>query len=373
MNVIDKGFFEEKREWSKIKDQILGGYLPPYLTKVGKLGKKIVLIDAFAGPGKFADGTAGSPLIISHTADKFVPSQHIVIFVNKKKLNHDNLCYLFKKKIDEGKVIPINGDARMLLSKLENILNDETLLLYLDPFGLKGCDFKSILPFLNRKNTNSSELIMNISVPIIHRLAAKKNVIDGNINQKVRAFHNTLSNALGGDYWKEFLFNEKLTPYEQIDKVMTTYKKLLQNYLPVVGFCPVYESHERSILKYYVFFASRHIDAAILMNDIMYAAYWKHIWQAKTKGTLFETGDMDFILPADYYSKLEEAVFEQLGSEKLRRVDIWQKIVLDKFMRFKSSDYRNIIVSLLKKKEIEFIDSRGTGRLNDDSIIYRIK
>ncbi|MFC1634935.1 hypothetical protein ACFL5Z_08835, partial [Planctomycetota bacterium] len=60
----DKSFFNEKRHWSKRKDRILECYLPPYLSKIATQRHPILIVDAFAGPGKFGDGEPGSPLII---------------------------------------------------------------------------------------------------------------------------------------------------------------------------------------------------------------------------------------------------------------------------------------------------------------------
>lgn len=56
-------FFKGKRTWSIIKDQIIKDYLAPYLSKVSKLNKRIVIVDAFAGPGRFDDGSIGSHTI----------------------------------------------------------------------------------------------------------------------------------------------------------------------------------------------------------------------------------------------------------------------------------------------------------------------
>ncbi len=42
-------FFEGKRLWSKIKDEVLGNYMTPYLAKVNKRGQPILLIDGYAG------------------------------------------------------------------------------------------------------------------------------------------------------------------------------------------------------------------------------------------------------------------------------------------------------------------------------------
>ena len=47
----EEKFFEVKKPWSKIKDQIISKYLVPYLSKVKELKKPIIIIDAFAGPG----------------------------------------------------------------------------------------------------------------------------------------------------------------------------------------------------------------------------------------------------------------------------------------------------------------------------------
>ncbi len=48
---ISQTFFKGKRPWSKIKDQVLDSYMPPYLSKVKNLQKPILLIDASAVPG----------------------------------------------------------------------------------------------------------------------------------------------------------------------------------------------------------------------------------------------------------------------------------------------------------------------------------
>ena len=41
-------FFEGKRPWSVIKDEILGAYMSPYIAKVNRLKRRILLIDGYA-------------------------------------------------------------------------------------------------------------------------------------------------------------------------------------------------------------------------------------------------------------------------------------------------------------------------------------
>ena len=63
-------FFKAKREWSKVKDEILGKYIACYLKTIQHRGRPIIIIDAFSGPGSFGDGSDGSPLITCKTIEK---------------------------------------------------------------------------------------------------------------------------------------------------------------------------------------------------------------------------------------------------------------------------------------------------------------
>lgn len=145
--VTENEFFKAKRPWSKIKDQVIGSYLVPYLRKVSKLGHRIVIVDAFAGPGIFEDGSKGSPFIICEVAEEQVPRNYLGIFVNKNKDSHIKLENTLEKYIKTKKAIPILGNAQDLLIELKNIVGNATLLIYLDPFGLKGCEFQLLEPY----------------------------------------------------------------------------------------------------------------------------------------------------------------------------------------------------------------------------------
>lgn len=56
-------FFVEKKPWSKVKDELLGCYLKPYVAKILYTRKPLAYVDCFAGKGKFDDGNPGSLLI----------------------------------------------------------------------------------------------------------------------------------------------------------------------------------------------------------------------------------------------------------------------------------------------------------------------
>ena len=63
-------FFVEKKAWSVVKDELLGCYFMPYVSKILHTGRPLVYVDCFAGKGKFDDGNPGSPLIALEAIDK---------------------------------------------------------------------------------------------------------------------------------------------------------------------------------------------------------------------------------------------------------------------------------------------------------------
>jgi three-Cys-motif partner protein len=78
-------FFKGKRPWSTIKDDVLRLYMPRYLAKVNTLGKRIKLIDGYAGMGVYDDGSEGSPLIMCRQAERCARGSYDAIFVNKDR------------------------------------------------------------------------------------------------------------------------------------------------------------------------------------------------------------------------------------------------------------------------------------------------
>ncbi len=88
----DDDFFDRKRPWSHIKDTVLVEYLGPYLHKVTRaVGERVVLVDGFAGPGRFKDGSPGSPLLMLDVADRNTPGECVAVFANVDAAYHAEL------------------------------------------------------------------------------------------------------------------------------------------------------------------------------------------------------------------------------------------------------------------------------------------
>jgi three-Cys-motif partner protein len=359
-------FFSVKRPWSRIKDRVLSAYLAVYLPKVATLGKRIVLVDGFAGPGRFEDGSAGSPLLIVNAAEARVPGKYLALFVNKDREHHEALTKLMQPYIDKGSVQTIYGSAADLLANLAGAVRDQTLFLYLDPFGLAGCEFNALMPFLQR-TTGSTEIFINIQRQEIPRLACVTAEAKG-LTPQVDALQRRLSAVMGNSYWRGVFADSTVTKTdERVTKVVEDYRRRIAKFLPYTGSCPV-KDREDGPIKYQMMLCSRHPHALEVMNDAACRAYNQQMYEQRVKGTLFEPTNWEEERDLTHLTPAVIETLARVGPTSRRR--LWLEFVQQHFMEFMSKEYRQAVVQLIGDGVIDWDDVKGTGRLNDDATLF---
>jgi three-Cys-motif partner protein len=360
---IDASFFDGKRPWSQIKDQVLGNYLPPYLRKTQRLPQPIVIVDCFAGRGTFSDGSPGSPLIICQQIKQHAPERATAYFVNKRPEHHDALTRTLKGFMDTGIAHPALGQGETFLSELSARLQDQTLFVYLDPFGIKGCNFAATKTLFRRSPSASTEMLMTLSAPILHRLAAK-NSAHGITAQ----FHAVLDAVLGEVAWRDIMYDRTLSAAQKEERVIAAYCDQLRKYTNYACACPV-RDRDDSRVKYYIVFASRHVHALLLMNDIMLNAYQEHTFaKERERMPLFENTLEDWRTTRDTeQEELANLIAKTVRqSGPIRRATLWQQIVVEHFMQYREAEFRETVQTLVK---VGTVIPDQTGRLNDLSIL----
>lgn len=199
-------FFDGKRSWSLIKAKALGSYMSPYMAKMNARGNPILVIDGYAGPGVFDDKKAGSPMIICQAAEKYARGKYQAIFINKAPEHHEKLLQVLHKAGWLNSVKVVLGDTIQELPRISKRLSNQSVLLYLDPFGPTGCDFTLLQPFLSRNPSYSTEILLTLNMPGMHRLAAGNAVKAGRQDEQlIKSFHQKLTSVFGGDYWQEIM------------------------------------------------------------------------------------------------------------------------------------------------------------------------
>jgi len=356
-------FFHQKKDWSRTKDRVVGAYAVPYLEKVKKRDAPILLIDPFAGPGRFvADGAPGSPLLLTGIAERIVPGRYKAIFGNKRLRSHQKLTTTLSNLIDRKVVETHLLDADALLLNMGAKLGRATVFLYLDPFGLPPA-FARLRPFLERQA--STEILLNLPPSAIARHASM-----GPMTGQIEALHTRLTQVLGSEYWRGVFERPDIDQDEKLARVMRDYYARIRKFLPYSGTCPI-RQREGAAAKYHMTFFSGHPDSPVIYNDVMRKAYREGLYYAWAKGTLFEGTDELLDDRERDVNKLQVLVVEMLqAGGRESRMRLWREIVDSHFMEYSSSDFIRAVRLLSEQQRIGFEDVKGTGRLNDDAVLY---
>jgi three-Cys-motif partner protein len=365
-------FFDRKKPWSKIKDNILTKYIEPYLNKIKQLNRPIVIVDGFAGPGKFNDGSEGSPLIIcrriNEEKERLKRNIPIIgIFIDKKKQYYTELKNNLQEYIDNKIAFVFHEDFGNLVGEIIELVKDSSVLFYLDPFGIKGIEFKKLKNIFERVHIASTEVLMNFNYSSFVRQAGNWNIDDSaeKIEKKVRmAKLDNAKNVMGGDYWLDIVIDPRLFSTERELAVVEAYKEKYKNYFKYVCSCPVKEK-DQNVAKYHLIFTSRHFDALDLMNDIMHAEYENFLIREYSEGYLFDLRPED---KKKDLSKLEKTVYELVAREKpISRYGIRKALVPLNFLKYAKKDYRACVENLLKNEKL--FSETGKTRINDNVLL----
>ena len=308
----DKSFFDKKREWSERKDRILGSYLAAYLPKMATQGRPILIVDGFAGPGRFSDGNLGSPLIICANVRKAnkrktkFPVSTRVIAVEKDPDLASELCralagYDF-------------AEARWntfleISSEIVELLKTHNAFIYMDPWTVSGLDWRAMERIFSCLSRHVSvEVLLNLNAAAFVRrgLAALKLPeipVDEAHEDPLPADRDTdepvaidkLNEIVGGNWWIDRIHKEDGF-LNQVTAIVEGYCSQLARYFAEVGHHGLKAKPSHTIPKYYLIFASRHPDALRLMNDEMVKSRKTLAERARPKHPmLFETRSEELV------------------------------------------------------------------------------
>lgn len=206
-----QSFFKEKKKWSFVKDDLLAHYLKLYFSKILRTGRPTILIEGFAGKGKFDDGNIGSPIIALNIANKAVIAC---------KRNHRGIkCHFIEKKYAVELEENLSGYNCKIYSGtygkyfpqiLESVY-DKNVFVYIDSYGIKHIQFDKFRA-LSKSGAASFELLLNLNSfgfirESIRLLKAKP--LDDSIPEMDEAFEASDVNDIGnmnsianGEYWQ---------------------------------------------------------------------------------------------------------------------------------------------------------------------------
>jgi three-Cys-motif partner protein len=154
---VADNFFDEQSEQSQIKAAIVADYFWAWAKVIigaqkrhPKQAQKIAYIDLFAGPGRYQNGAASTPVLIMRKAveDTDIRDRLVTIFNDKDEENTASLVkeidaipcidtMKFKRRIETGEV----GES--IVKEFQSAKLIPTFL-FVDPFGYKGLSLQLV-------------------------------------------------------------------------------------------------------------------------------------------------------------------------------------------------------------------------------------
>lgn len=172
-------FFLEQKEQSAIKTAIVANFYATYINiiknSIGKECDRLYYIDLFAGPGKYKDGKASTPLKVFDIIEKQNLVDKISCVFNEKE--NDFFCRL-KENLESHSVFKkikfkpniFNLDANNV--PIDNILNKQCpIFSFIDPFGYKNVSVNQVWKLVQNAGSdcilffNANRIYMDLNKP----------------------------------------------------------------------------------------------------------------------------------------------------------------------------------------------------------------
>lgn len=295
MSKSNNDFFKEKKDWSLVKDRLLGCYLAPYFQKVLATGKPICYVDCFSGKGKFEDGNPGSPIIALQTRNKCLQQSRVSIdkrnAISMSFIDLNYACDLQQNLAEfdntYGKLNIVGGKYEEKILDILKTQKGKNVFLYIDPYGIKALDTDLFKQF-NSFGFNTFEMLINFNSFGFFRDACRVMSVDYKSDSALQNLEdlieydpssvasevdasNLLTRIAGGDYWKDIVRDYKdgkIDGYKAEQRLSTEYKLHLKKYYSYVLDMPIrLKSNSRP--KYRMVHVSNHEDGCFLMGQNM--------------------------------------------------------------------------------------------------------
>jgi len=357
-------FFDRKRDWSILKDRILAAYLKPYLAKISRRKEPVVIVDCFAGKGKFDDGKPGSPLLISGAISTFIkgkPNADISAkFIEKKY--HADLARILRDA-EHCTVLP--GRYEECVPLLVNeIPANANVFLFVDPYGIKSLDFAHFEAFATC-STSSLELVVNLNTFGFLREGSRllalrdfesdeaSDVYERDVPDSPNSIER-MNAIAAGPYWKDILteYHKGTIDMHQAEKLFASaYVERLSRLFAYVTNIPV--KRRRSHLpKYRLVYGTNHPDGLILMNDMMSRVWQDFVTQDRGgQTTLFREIDFPDVGQFEAYDLTEDIL--SLASERIELKELIVRLFVRYGITYSETELRTVIKKMESDRRLQ--------------------
>lgn len=199
------GLLAVRAPQSFFKHRLLQHYTEPFSGMVGSTAadNRVVILDGYAGQGRFDDGQPGSAELIMQTAAGFKRVQVEPVMVEKDRNHFEQLKKVVHEYAELG--VKVSAQQGKLERHLEAVLAQASgvpLFMFLDPTGA-GITFDRLVSVLNGPRAGArpaTELLMNFSAEMTRRLGGQV-VKDGGMLGN----YPKMDGVCGGPWWRHMV------------------------------------------------------------------------------------------------------------------------------------------------------------------------
>lgn len=248
------------------KHLVLKNYMDAWLPIMGQSNRRVLFIDAFAGPGEYSDGELGSPIIalrtlIGHGARQLMTNEFVYEFIEKDYQRSEHLRTVLSNMEQE---IPSNCSYHVVNSTFTETLtrelnhleqqrtNLDPAFVMIDPFGVSETPMALIARIMANPK---AEVYISFMYEFINRF----------LND--HSFENHLDGLFGTERWRQA---RQISDADQRKQFLYG---LYSSQLKLSGARQVlyFEMYQGSRLVYAIFFGTKNLEG----SDRMKQAIWK--------------------------------------------------------------------------------------------------
>jgi three-Cys-motif partner protein len=354
-------FFEEQKLASGYKHQILGKYLWPYANKLGSRYPRVWVVDAFAGAGAYASGSSeaevpGSPLVIAKVARKLELERGRSLLHG---INVERDPRIFERL--RLALMPYHHLVRNLFGRFEDrldeildIVGNDPVLFFVDPFGMRGADIELMERVLARPNKTVTELLINFSDRGFQRMAGCLEARAASARGK-RAAETTvreLTRILGTHWWQGIWKNESLEAEQKCETAAELYCSMLGRRIEHVHPITMRDTW-RGPARYRLVFATHSSHGVEVMSEVV-CSYERELFEAEHRDRPSFELNWEEDRRAAARGVLRHEIHEVgLAMQSATLKQIVRRLACDHFGRFRESDYRLCLKELEEESAIK--------------------
>lgn len=250
-----------------LKHGILKVYLPKFVAKLSSTNRKVVLIDGYAGEGRYESGQPGSAIQMLEIAASLVKireSEVDVYLVERDKETFNKLSTEVEafQNIERLNVYLYQGDINDHLNELLTKTDGMPLFLFLDPCGL-GLNLNVLTGALNalRPRPTTTEILLNFSAEAVRR-------IGGQVPnpEKFSTTLERMDSFVGDDSWRVY-YSGKIDKDAAEHAVVSDYISRLGAQIGMTTFAVAAKRDHHHKPIYYLIFGTRHPDGVWFFAD----------------------------------------------------------------------------------------------------------